>query len=283
MAKKETTTDGQSGQEAPVAPALPPFPAFSQTPLGQRMALMASNPDTSPVWMNTPTSYSNIGPIPNLLTSTGTVSPYTAPPPTPNFASSKESPTPTPTGTAPAQSPWAAANPLARPEGPPRFGDDIRSDIFRQIYRTGKHADNAAGAMLMNVGKPPLPDANPLGPTEETAPEPPRYLDNAGNTSPPQLNISGNNSYGAPPQAQATPGYGGGPAGRLARRMGSGGQGANALAPMRALGMGPAGTHQPMPPAQGPAFSPIRRGAPAGGATRPATRRVTRSTLRPPR
>lgn len=273
MAKnKETTTDGQAGAEAP---ALPPQPPTFLTPALQRLADAATGIDGAPIW-STSTSYSD---NPFFLSHVaqqgygGPAAPAAYPPaPTPPPTASPPSPK---TATAPlASSPWAAANPLARPDAPPRFGDDLRSDIFRQIYRTGKHNDTAAGAMLMNIGKPPVPATDPLaglgGPVKET-PEPPRYLDNSGNTTPPAENMNLSTTYGAPqaPQASGPSGRGVGPGGRLAARMqGRGGQG---MTPMNG---GPTAL-QPSPRAHGPAFAPMppfgnRGQSPATRPSRPA-------------
>jgi hypothetical protein len=271
MAKKESTT---SGQVAPTAPSLPPFPAFSQTPLGQRMAMMSSGADGSlPVWANGG-NLTNFDPGAVPLSTTpptsSAPSPYGPVPPAASTPREQAAP-----AVSTGQSPWAAANPLARPGEPPRLGDDIRSDIFRQIYRTGKRSDTPAGPMLMNIGKPSVPQADPLAALNPaTEPEsPPRYLDASGNTAPPAGNILPSNSYGAGPSSgPAGAVRGAGPAGRLAARMRTGG-GQGQMAPPGVAGTTP----------RGPQFSqlPAPRGPNRTGQRR-STTTPRRSLLRRP-
>lgn len=58
---------------------------------------------------------------------------------------------------------WGAANPKfgANAAGGPGGGsqDAIRSDIFKQIYKSGKQSGNEA---LMNIGKPPMEPRPPM-------------------------------------------------------------------------------------------------------------------------
>jgi hypothetical protein len=271
MAKKESTT---SGQVAPTAPSLPPFPAFSQTPLGQRMAMMSQGVDGSlPVWANggNLTNFDpGAAPLSTTPATSAAPSPYgSALPPVTSAPREQAAP-----ALSTEQSPWAAANPLARPGEPPRLGDDIRSDIFRQIYRTGKRSDTPAGPMLMNIGKPSVPQADPLAALNPIAePEsPPRYLDASGNTAPPAGNIVPNTGYGVGPQSAQGTGRAFGPAGRLAARMKTGG-GQGQMAPPGVAGTTP----------RGPQFSqlPAPRGPNRTGQRR-STTTPRRSLLRRP-
>ncbi len=223
MAKKneESTTEGQ----APAAPMPAPYPAFNQTPLGQRMAQMNMGADGSvPVWANPAmTPYTNnptpFGPGVPASTPFGGTPPATLPGATPPTKVPSAEPAPE---SAMGASPWAAANPLAGPGEAPRLGDDIRTDIFRQIYRTGKRSDTPAGGMLMNIGKPPVPESDPLaglGQAPETKPDP-FYLDSAGNKNPPSGGIAPDMTP-QPPSAVPTSGRRAGPAGRFAAKFGA--------------------------------------------------------------
>lgn len=84
---------------------------------------------------------------------------------------------------------WATANPKfgANAAGGPGGGsqDAIRSDIFKQLYKSGKQSGNEA---LMNIGKPPMeprpPLEMPVPPWEQPAEEP-FYLEAPKSAAPP--------------------------------------------------------------------------------------------------
>lgn len=84
---------------------------------------------------------------------------------------------------------WGAANPKfgANSAGGPGGGsqDGIRSDIFKQFYRSGKRSGNEA---LMNIGKPPMEPRPPLElpvPPWEQPVEEPFYLEAPQSATPP--------------------------------------------------------------------------------------------------
>lgn len=273
MAKEKDTTE--TGK-APATPPMPPaYPSFLETPMGQRLAQMQmSTSGELPLWAkNAPmTAYSNNSVFPNLLSQTGQQFPG-SPAPMPGPLSS---PAPRPMKEAPIPNPTPLGESSAVPvAGMGSLGDDIRSDISRQIYRTGKRSDTPAGPALMNIGRPEQRPVDPLASlnqASDTESVPPRYLDSSGNTSPPSGNIVPGNSYGSPTAPSPTPSRAG-PAGRLAERM-QGRQG-----PMGAVGA----NVQERPPMRGPAFAPIQRRVGSSPVKSRTTRPAPpRRTLRPP-
>lgn len=80
---------------------------------------------------------------------------------------------------------WATANPGANSTGGPTAGQDIRSDIFRTLYRQGKRSGNST---LMDIGRPPMAKRGlPVlpGMEPEEVPEEPFLLELPPSATPP--------------------------------------------------------------------------------------------------